>query len=426
MQAGVLPQQLPEFNVCLYVADKTKDTHVGLETLGESASAALAAAGGSLVIEWSEVAMAQIETMVPSEQSVWIDPEAEIRARTGGESQELQSSVRECIEYFGAEEVLDGIAWRCPLCGSSLAAGGAAVKQLRIALPVPACLIVHLKRFRSEGMFREKVKTRVDFPIGEPDGRMLDIGSCVLADGMAPAPTVLYELYGIVCHIGGLSGGHYVAYARGVDGVWRKFDDSHVAPVDNPAQVLHGDDVTTGAYMLFYQNCEAGQLATPEDMLAAAQLAAAADEPMRATDAGAASPTDLLARSTTPQQPPPPPPSPAVSSSDLRQISAEDVARRLAGVDPKSFMQQRRQQELEDDPMPLSHQLDDGNGGDEADEATLGMRGGHNRKQPAPVTRKGSSSSCTCPMCNAVQCDFEELQVHILTAHPDAEESLFK
>lgn len=55
-----------------------------------------------------------------------------------------------------------------------------------------------------------------------------------------------YELIGIICHSGNLTGGHYVAHCKSIeDGQWYLFNDSHVSPSKSQG---HG----YGAYLLFY------------------------------------------------------------------------------------------------------------------------------------------------------------------------------
>lgn len=46
--------------------------------------------------------------------------------------------------------------------------------------------------------------------------------------------------------ISSLFGGHYIAYAKGDDGKWYDFDDSHVSPMEK-------DIVSPYGYVLFYQ-----------------------------------------------------------------------------------------------------------------------------------------------------------------------------
>lgn len=68
----------------------------------------------------------------------------------------------------------------------------------------------------------------------------------------APAQETLYDLYGVVCHMGSSFFGHYISYAELVgSGLgWRCFDDSRVsgcsAAAAAPAQ-------KEAAYLLFYR-----------------------------------------------------------------------------------------------------------------------------------------------------------------------------
>lgn len=66
-------------------------------------------------------------------------------------------------------------------------------------------------------------------------------------------PTHAYELYGIVCHSGGMSGGHYVCYISYMTETgrqWYHISDSHFHSVDE-SKVLNAE-----AYILFYRKME--------------------------------------------------------------------------------------------------------------------------------------------------------------------------
>jgi hypothetical protein len=57
----------------------------------------------------------------------------------------------------------------------------------------------------------------------------------------------LYDLYGIVHHLGALHGGHYVASLRSeIDGKWRLFNDAQIT------EISEADIVDASAYILFY------------------------------------------------------------------------------------------------------------------------------------------------------------------------------
>jgi len=112
---------------------------------------------------------------------------------------------------------------------------------------LPPHLIVHLKRFgrdRIDGPMT-KITTPVEFP------HELDLTSYLAQELEEP----VYELVGVVNHLGGMGGGHYTAHAHvgAVDGVddgdgeWYKFDDSRVSQSSL-------DDIDQAAgYILFYR-----------------------------------------------------------------------------------------------------------------------------------------------------------------------------
>ena len=107
----------------------------------------------------------------------------------------------------------------------------------------PPCLVVHLKRFSAQGMWRRKLDTAVDFPL---EG--LDLAPYIKAPPEPGAPPPVYDLVAVSNHFGSTGGGHYTAYAKhSDDGRWYCYDDSHVTPVNDPADV-----VTAAAYVLFY------------------------------------------------------------------------------------------------------------------------------------------------------------------------------
>ncbi len=59
---------------------------------------------------------------------------------------------------------------------------------------------------------------------------------------------VLYDLYAVSNHMGGMSGGHYTAYGKNFkNGKWYHFDDALVE------EVKEKDVVTGKAYVLFYK-----------------------------------------------------------------------------------------------------------------------------------------------------------------------------
>ena len=80
---------------------------------------------------------------------------------------------------------------------------------------------------------RTKLSTRVEF---DYTWELIDSDNTVK----------IYSLYAVVCHSGGVSGGHYTAYCN-YCGVWRCFDDKIVKSV-TWEYVAHQE-----AYILFYK-----------------------------------------------------------------------------------------------------------------------------------------------------------------------------
>jgi ubiquitin carboxyl-terminal hydrolase 4/11/15 len=71
----------------------------------------------------------------------------------------------------------------------------------------PDILVMHLKRFSSNRNFRDKLDLPVVFPL---EG--LDLEDRVL--WKEEGKTLIYDLFAVDNHYGGLGGGHYTAYAQ--------------------------------------------------------------------------------------------------------------------------------------------------------------------------------------------------------------------
>lgn len=79
-------------------------------------------------------------------------------------------------------------------------------------------LVIHLKRFNCSARFREKIRTKVVFPLTSLD--LSEYVSNVADDtqpdrraGDNPADYV-YDLYAVSNHLGGMAGGHYTAFVK--------------------------------------------------------------------------------------------------------------------------------------------------------------------------------------------------------------------
>ncbi|KAL0740437.1 hypothetical protein Bca4012_081950 [Brassica carinata] len=148
-------------------------------------------------------------------------------------------SLLSCLEKYLAEEPLgpDNM-WDCPECKEKRQAN----KKLDL-WKLPDILVLHLKRFKTSKYFVKKIDTFVNFPIND-----LDLSKYVKDKN--GESYLLYELYAVNNHHGGIAVGHYTAYAKLIDdddNKWYHFNDSHVSPV-NESEIE-----SKAAYLLFYR-----------------------------------------------------------------------------------------------------------------------------------------------------------------------------
>ena len=156
-------------------------------------------------------------------------------------------SFQDCLDEFTREEQLgEDDPWYCPQCKKHQQA----TKKFDL-WSVPDVLVVHLKRFSNSRTLRDKIEEFVDFPIEGLDltemvqerkiARQLqeqgvDIEPLNFGDLEEP---LLYDLYAVDEHRGGLGGGHYRAYAfNDLTGQWYQFDDSFVTSSRPEAAVV--------------------------------------------------------------------------------------------------------------------------------------------------------------------------------------------
>ncbi|KAF8117182.1 hypothetical protein N665_0012s0186 [Sinapis alba] len=112
-------------------------------------------------------------------------------------------------------------------------------KQLKFD-KLPLVATFHLKRFKNDGVFMEKIFKDVKFPL-ELD--MLPY----MSSNENPEVSTKYNLYAMVEHIGtGVHFGHYSSYVRSAPGTWHHFDDAKVRRISEECVL------SKNAYMLFY------------------------------------------------------------------------------------------------------------------------------------------------------------------------------
>ncbi|KAI9481305.1 MAG: hypothetical protein EXX96DRAFT_210288 [Benjaminiella poitrasii] len=157
--------------------------------------------------------------------------------------QKKQVTLSDCLDEFTKEEELSNEdLWYCPKCKKHVRA----TKKFDL-WRMPEIMVVHLKRFSHSRTWRDKIDAFIDFPTEGLDltDRVLSIQDHTL---VAEEDRLIYDLYAVDNHYGGLGGGHYTSFAQNFEnGNWYNFDDSHASKVDI------SDVKTSAAYLLFYK-----------------------------------------------------------------------------------------------------------------------------------------------------------------------------
>ena len=168
---------------------------------------------------------------------VFTHPEYEEAKKANADKQGKGISLHDCLDEFTKEEKLgEDDLWYCPSCKKHQQA----TKKFDL-WKAPDILAVHLKRFSNNRTLRDKIDAHIDFPTEGLDltdrvqeriiakkllAEGVDIAELDLTDAEEP---LIYDLFAVDEHIGGLGGGHYRAYAYNhTTEKWYHFDDSFV------------------------------------------------------------------------------------------------------------------------------------------------------------------------------------------------------
>lgn len=203
----------------------------------------------------------------------FVHPEFEASQAATAARKNKNITLQDCLEEFTKEEKLgQDDLWYCPRCKKHQQA----TKRFDL-WKVPDILVVHLKRFSNSRTLRDKIDTFVDFPLEGLD-LTAKVGEHRVAKKLAAEGVdiselglhetddgLIYDLYAVDEHLGGLGGGHYRAYAENhTTRDWYHFDDSYVSHA-RPQQavvriyvflLLHHLLTFTqnsNAYLLFYK-----------------------------------------------------------------------------------------------------------------------------------------------------------------------------
>lgn len=120
-----------------------------------------------------------------------------VSTRSSSQSPVASYTLEDCLDEFtGDEKLSSDDLWYCPRCKKHQRVS----KKLDI-WKLPEILVIHLKRFSQDRTRGSKIDTLVDFPIDE-----LDMRDRVLSN--AEDGSLIYDLYAIDNHYGGMGGGH--------------------------------------------------------------------------------------------------------------------------------------------------------------------------------------------------------------------------
>lgn len=196
--------------------------------------------GEGIVLDWSEQAYDALFGGDPKQPEsmrgapTWTnvehvpDPELAKRRQQRQSKKKRGITLNECLDEFGKEEILsENDAWYCPRCKEHRRAS----KKFEL-WKAPDILVMHLKRFSANRGFRDKIDVLVDFPV---EG--LDLTGRVAAP--EEGKSLVYDLFAVDNHYGGLGGGHYTAFAKNfLTGEWYEYNG--MPSLDPLLQLFHG------------------------------------------------------------------------------------------------------------------------------------------------------------------------------------------
>lgn len=142
------------------------------------------------------------------------DPEREQRRIVRQHRKKHGVTLDDCLDEFRKPETLsENDAWYCDRCKLHRRA-----RKTFELWKAPDVLVIHLKRFSAQGRLRDKLDILVEFPV-----QGLDLSSRVSID--EEGKSLVYDLFAVDNHYGGLGGGHYTAFAKNyIDGNWYEYN----------------------------------------------------------------------------------------------------------------------------------------------------------------------------------------------------------
>ena len=189
--------------------------------------------GEALVLDWTEATYDALfggSVKDPSDERgcdtstvipLLSDPELIAKRELRQKRKRNGVSLDDCLDEFEKEETLsENDAWYCPRCKEHRRAS----KKFQL-WKAPDILVIHLKRFSAQGRLRDKLDVPVDFPV---EG--LDLTNRVVVQ---EDKSLIYDLFAVDNHYGGLGGGHYTAFAKNFnDDTWYEYNGKFLPHVN--------------------------------------------------------------------------------------------------------------------------------------------------------------------------------------------------
>ena len=173
-------------------------------------------------------------------------------------------------EFCKVQQLSISDNWTCPRC-KEFREG----KQNLTLWRLPDLLTFHIKRFNCSARWREKITTKINFPLTGLDMQEWCHEESPVAQGYTQGSYV-YDLIGVLNHYGGMTGGHYVATCKatacGRDGREEVAFDFNGAGAGKPTVMGDDLDFQTG-WRIGRQKAEANN----KKVTAASTAKAAAD-----------------------------------------------------------------------------------------------------------------------------------------------------
>ncbi|KAK4055840.1 hypothetical protein OIO90_003095 [Microbotryomycetes sp. JL221] len=214
--------------------------------------------GDYIVVDWEPSALAHFfGGNGDGDKSTWaqvetlVDPALAEERNRPKNAPKKTLTIQDCLTEFTKEEQLgENDTWYCSTCKKHQQA----TKKVEL-WKVPDILVFAFKRFSSNRYSRDKIDDFIEFPLEGFDmspyveGARVEKRLAGTADVADDSESLVYDLYAVDNHFGGLGGGHYTAYAKNYENAkWYDFDDSRVTEVSDPSSV-----VTRAAYLVMYR-----------------------------------------------------------------------------------------------------------------------------------------------------------------------------